>query len=188
LVSLERPDHGIQDILITERFRQEVDGSSFHCLDRHRNVAVTRHKDDRDANIRLSQFGLKVETADPRQPNIEDQAACNIGHLDLRKFAGRTEQLDPQAYRSEKTAESRAHRYVVVDDEDDSFRCARGDVLRFWAPGHSVSSRRNTNATPPRENGAAKFQKFVVRLCTIHRASRSLRRTRLEHFAGKSAT
>src|SRR5882757_9501265 len=66
LISLERPDHGIQDILVTERLGQEVDGSSFHCLDRHRNVAVTRHKDDRDANIRLSQFGLKVETADPR--------------------------------------------------------------------------------------------------------------------------
>src|SRR5467141_3830187 len=65
LISLERPDHGIQDILVTERLGQEVDGSSFHCLDRHRNVAVTRHKDDRDANIRLSQFGLKVETADP---------------------------------------------------------------------------------------------------------------------------
>src|SRR5712664_3908260 len=154
--------------------------------DRHRDVAVTRHKDDRDANIRLSQFGLKVETADPRQPDIEDQAACNIGHLDLRKFAGRTEQLDPQAYRSEKTAQSRAHRYVVVDDEDDSFRRSRGGVFRFWAPGHSVSSRRNGNAsaTQPRESCAAKFKKFVVRLCTIRRASRSLRRTRLEHFAG----
>src|SRR5712671_4406081 len=128
LISLERPDHGIQDILVTERLRQEVDGSGFHCLDRHRDVTVTRHKDDRDANIRLSQFGLKVETADPRQPDIEDQAACNIRYLDLPKFAGRTEQLDAQAYRSEKTAESRAHRYVVVDDEYNRLLGARGFV------------------------------------------------------------
>jgi len=36
LIPFERPDHGIQDILVTERLCQEVDGSSFHCLDRHR--------------------------------------------------------------------------------------------------------------------------------------------------------
>jgi hypothetical protein len=53
---------------------------------------------------------------------------------------GRTEQLDPQAYRSEKTAESRAHRFIVVDDEDDSFGGACKVVWRFWAPGHNVSS------------------------------------------------
>src|SRR5260370_4880120 len=79
LVSLERPDHGIQDILITERFRQEVDGSSFHCLDRHPNVPVTRHKDDGDANIRLSQYVLKVETTYPRQPTAEDEAPRDTG-------------------------------------------------------------------------------------------------------------
>jgi hypothetical protein len=78
------------------------------------------------ANIRLSQFGLKVETANPRQPDIEDQTACNIWRLDLLKFVDRTEQFDPQAHRSEKTAESRAHRHIVVDDANDRFLGTRG--------------------------------------------------------------
>jgi hypothetical protein len=81
LITLERPDHGIQDILVAERFGQEVDGSSLHRLDRHRDVAVTRHEDDRNANVIRSQIGLKVEPADSRQSDIEDQAACDIGHL-----------------------------------------------------------------------------------------------------------
>jgi hypothetical protein len=54
----------------------------------------------------------------------------------LRKFMGRTEQFDPQAHRSEKTTESRAHCYIVVDDEDGSFGCACKVVFRFWAPGN----------------------------------------------------
>src|SRR5260370_1330830 len=43
-------------------------------------------------------------------------------------FVAIPEQIAPQAHRSEKTAERRALRYVVVDHEDDSFRCACGVV------------------------------------------------------------
>ena len=125
-LTIAATSHGIQDILVAERFRQKVHGSGFHRLDRHRDVAVACYKDDRDANIRLSQFGLKVETANPRQPDIEDQTACNIWRLDLLKFVDRTEQFDPQAHRSEKTAESRAHRHIVVDDANDRFLGTRG--------------------------------------------------------------
>src|ERR1700722_15405383 len=59
------------------------------------------------------------------------QLATSGRHLDLRKFMGRTEQFDSQVHRSEKTTESRAHCYIVVDDEDDSFRCACEIVFRF---------------------------------------------------------
>ena len=69
-----------------------------------------------------SQFGLKLQTADAGQPDIENQAAGNVRHPKFREFAGRAEQLDPQAYRSEKTAESLAHRGIVIDDEDDLLR------------------------------------------------------------------
>ncbi len=59
----------------------EVRPLEIGCCALSRDIAVSRHEYDRDANIRLSPFGLEVETADPRYLDIEDQAACNIRHL-----------------------------------------------------------------------------------------------------------
>src|SRR5271168_1828127 len=72
LISLERLSHSIQYVLVPEGLGQEINGSGFHRLDRHRDVAMTRHEDDRNANTCLGQFGLKVEAADTRQPDVQD--------------------------------------------------------------------------------------------------------------------
>jgi hypothetical protein len=79
---------------------------------------VTRHEDDRDANIRLGQAGLKIEAIDPRQPDVEDQAAGNIRKVGLQKFGGRAKHFDSQVHRSKQMRECDAHGGIVVNDEN----------------------------------------------------------------------
>ena len=88
----------------------------------------------------FAKLGLKVEAAQPGQPDVEDQAAGNVRKLALQKLGSRTEHFDPQAHRPEKIAERFTHRRVVVDNEDDRFLGACKVVRRCWAAGHVLSS------------------------------------------------
>src|SRR5262249_54445462 len=84
----------------------------------------------RNANIRLRQLGLEVETAQSRQPDVEYKAAWNIRTLALQEFLRRCEYLDPQLYRLKEPRKRLTHRGVVVHDEDD--RLVRApDELRW---------------------------------------------------------
>ena len=111
----------------------------FMALTRHRNVAMAGHEDDRYMNVRLGEFGLKVQAAQSGQPDVQDQAARDIRKLALQHFGGRAEQLNLQSDRLKKVAEGSAHRYVVLDNEDDRFPGACRDWRRFWAFRHNAS-------------------------------------------------
>jgi hypothetical protein len=63
-------------------------------------------------HIRLGQFGLKVETADPRQPDIKDQAARNIG-----SSAGLPSTGDPQVAGSLQTPSHRVGMWRLADSQ-----------------------------------------------------------------------
>src|SRR4029077_9425373 len=39
--------NGVEEVLIAERFGQELDGTALHCLDGHRDIAVPGDEDDR---------------------------------------------------------------------------------------------------------------------------------------------
>ena len=131
---------GIQHVLVAEWLGQEVDGSGLHRPDRHRDIPVTRHENDRNANIGLRQLGLKVEAAQPGQPDVEDQAAGNVRKLALQKLVRRTEHFDPQPHRPEKVAQRFTHRRVVVDNKDDRFLGACEGGRRCWTAVHVLSS------------------------------------------------
>ena len=86
--------NGIEHVLIAKRLGQEIDRSALHGPDRHRNIAMAGHEDDWNVNVRLGQFGLKVQAAQSRQSDVEDQAAGNVRKLSLQYFWRRTERLD----------------------------------------------------------------------------------------------
>jgi hypothetical protein len=94
LIRGERPGYGVNHFLRADRLGQEVDSAGLHGLDGHRDIAMTGHKDDRDADTRFVQIYLKVKTAYSRQPDIEYQTAGDIREAALQQFGGRTEHLD----------------------------------------------------------------------------------------------
>src|SRR5438477_12041271 len=53
----------VDQILITERLGQELNGAALHRLHRHRDVAMPGYEDDRDLDIRSRQLPLQIATA-----------------------------------------------------------------------------------------------------------------------------
>jgi hypothetical protein len=66
--------NGIQEILIPERFRQEVNGARGHGVDRHLDIAVPCDANDRNPNIGAKELTLQIQPAGAGQTNIEDEA------------------------------------------------------------------------------------------------------------------
>jgi len=53
----------VQQILIAERFGQELDRTALHGPNRHRDIGVAADEDNRQAQICLGQLLLKLEPA-----------------------------------------------------------------------------------------------------------------------------
>src|SRR5262249_13256492 len=140
-VAPEGCSHGIQHVLIAKRLGKEVDGTRLHGAHRHGYVAMPRHEDDRDADIRLLELGLEIQSAYAGQPDIEHQAARPLGSLVLKEFGGGSEKLDLQVDRAEQAVQRLAYRGIVVDDEDPAhavFSAWDGRAMRKVAPGPSL--------------------------------------------------
>ena len=71
-ITREAELNGVEDLLITERLRKELSGTTLHRLHRHRDVAVPRDEYDRDLPVRRGELALKIKTALSRQPDVED--------------------------------------------------------------------------------------------------------------------
>src|SRR5580658_6008743 len=73
----------VEQVLILERFRKEIDRASFHRLHGHGNIAVPGDEDDGNLSICRNQLALEIETASPRHVHIEHQTACATRMLGL---------------------------------------------------------------------------------------------------------
>src|SRR5262249_30987564 len=62
---------GLNEVLITERFCQELYGTALHCLHGHRDVGVRCNEDNRHLPICRGKVALKLKTASPRHSHIE---------------------------------------------------------------------------------------------------------------------
>src|ERR1700733_1617426 len=71
-ITREAELNGVEELLITERLRKELNGTTLHCLHRHRDVAVPCDEYDRDFPVRRGELALKTKTALSRQPDVED--------------------------------------------------------------------------------------------------------------------
>src|SRR5262249_60490886 len=85
-IACEGDPTSIQDILLTKRLGQELDCAGFHRPDRHGYIAVAGYEDDRCLDFCLGQLALKIEPANPRQADIQDQAICTSGLLAVQEF------------------------------------------------------------------------------------------------------
>src|ERR1700730_15127216 len=84
-ITSEAKLNGVEELLITERLRKELDRTTLHRLPRHRDVAVPRDEDDWEFPVRRGELALKIKTALPRQPDVEDQAGGAIRRIRLEK-------------------------------------------------------------------------------------------------------
>ena len=87
--SLDGPDHSkagidrIWELLITERFCEELYGTALHRLHGHRDVRMRCNEDDRHSPVRRGKVALKIETASPRHSNVEHQASRAVSRVGL---------------------------------------------------------------------------------------------------------
>jgi hypothetical protein len=51
-------------------------------------IAMAGHKNDWNVNVRFGELELKVQATQSRQPDVEDQTACNIRKLAPQQFGG----------------------------------------------------------------------------------------------------
>src|SRR5215469_5416418 len=66
---------GLNEILISERFCQELYGTTFHRLHGHRDVGVRCDENDRHLPVRRGKVTLKFKTASSRHSHVEYQAS-----------------------------------------------------------------------------------------------------------------
>jgi hypothetical protein len=82
IASLDR----IQQILIANRFGEELYRTAFHGANRHRDIGVAADKDNRQAQICPGELPLKIEPASPGQPDVENQAAGKVRGGTIEEF------------------------------------------------------------------------------------------------------
>src|SRR4029450_5648157 len=93
---------GIEEVLITERFREELDRTALHRLHGHRNVAVRCDENDSELPVRRSELALKLETASSRQSHVQHQTGRAVRRIGLEKIRNRRKLLGVQADRPQQ--------------------------------------------------------------------------------------
>ena len=73
----------VEEVLITERFCEELYGTALHRLHGHRDVAMRCDEDDRHLPVRRGKVALK--TASPRHSNVEHQASRAVRRGGIEK-------------------------------------------------------------------------------------------------------
>src|ERR1700676_3108727 len=109
----------IEQLLLVQWLGQELNGPGFHCPYRHGNVAMTADEYDWKMGIRIDQHALALQSARPRQSDVEHYAAGCIGPLALKEFLRRSECLRSEVDRVQKVLERLAHRWIIVNDKHD---------------------------------------------------------------------
>jgi hypothetical protein len=109
----------IEQFLVPEWLCQELDGSGFEGPRRHRDVAVAGDENNRKMNPRSCEVALEIESASPRQSDIEHDACGGVGPLAIEKFLRRPEQLYFERHRAKKTVQRVSDGRIVIDHEYD---------------------------------------------------------------------
>ena len=139
-----------EDIVVNQGFRQELDGSRFHRLDRRGNVAIPGDEHNRNVVVRVGHLALQVESAQARQLQIEHQATRRTRPRVCQKLARRRKQLHLPSSGPHQTSQRLPHGRVVVHDKDDRLRLrhTRFSWVRHmvnWkvAPGPSLGTAQS---------------------------------------------
>src|SRR5216684_9029943 len=86
----------IQQVLIPEGLGQELYRTGFHGLNRHRNISMASDENNGNADARISQLALKVQTVDSRKSHIQNQAIWAVLAFAAKELLRRPEALGTQ--------------------------------------------------------------------------------------------
>ena len=109
----------IQQVLVAERFLQEIEGAVLHGLDGHRDVAMARHEDHRDHRAAQVELLLQFQAAHAGHADVEHQAAGLRGLIGGEKFLRRRVLGAFEPHGLEQRAHGVAHAGVVVHHHDE---------------------------------------------------------------------
>src|ERR1700722_9617441 len=111
--------NGIQEILVVEGLGEKLHGPRLHGSYRHRDVVMRSDENDRNLNIGFGELALQSESADPRQPDIEDEATGHVWKIACEELLCGSERLHLQTYGSDEALDRTTNRGIVVHNEND---------------------------------------------------------------------
>ena len=129
-IARDRALHRGQELVGIDRLGEEVDRAALHRADAARHVFLAADEDRGLLHSGGSQQVMQLETAQPRQVHVEDQASRDGQRLALEQIAGGGERLHGVARRREEPRERAPHGIVVVHQQQDR-------RLRSGVVGHS---------------------------------------------------
>src|SRR5580700_10637310 len=71
----------IQQVFIPEGLSQKLHRAGFHGLHRHRNISMTSDEDDGNPDAGFSQLPLKIQTANLREFDVQNQTTWSVRPL-----------------------------------------------------------------------------------------------------------
>src|SRR5262249_52808853 len=109
----------IEQALLAERLRQEIDRTCLHRLDRHWNVGMSGQEDD---GLRFApgiQVLLEIEAAQSRQAHVQNQASRALVSLGFNQLLRRGKAGRVQTDRLHQFLDGLAYAFIVVDYENE---------------------------------------------------------------------
>ena len=131
LVRFQCIAYPIQQVLVAKGLLDEVDGAFLHRFDRHRYVAVTGDKYDRQRAAQLIEFFLQLESAEARHPDVEHEATGTVAVVARKKVIPGMKNLIAEPDRAHQELHRMADRLIVVDNID----CRMSIVSCHCTPG-----------------------------------------------------
>ncbi len=107
----------IQQIQVFERLGQELHGTGFHSLHRHRNISMTGDEDDGNLDTGVTQLTLKIQTVDARKAHVQNKTAWPVRWLVAQEFFRGPKGCAPQPRRFQQSLDGRTNTGVVINDE-----------------------------------------------------------------------
>lgn len=114
--------NGIKQILVSKWLGQELDCARFHSPDRHRDIAVSRDKDDRKRPLRArKKLSLHVQAALPWHSDIKNHASGAIRQIGLEEFLSRAKWDKTKSDGAKESIQATSHIRTVVDNDHIQF-------------------------------------------------------------------
>src|SRR5882672_1420069 len=132
-VAIDRASNGVEQLLLAERLRQELDRAGLHRPHRHGDVAVAGEEDDRHLGVRLDELALQIQPTQPREAHVEYEASRRVETTGVQERPRARKYLDLESHRCDEPAQRVTYRRIVVDDEDNGPRGRRveGGATRY---------------------------------------------------------
>ena len=90
-IALKRGKDGVKQLLIVEWLGQEIDGARLHGADRHGDVPMAGHEDNRNLHVGPGKLFLQLEAAHFGHAHVEHYATGCIRNGALEKLSGRSQ-------------------------------------------------------------------------------------------------